>query len=318
MTPPTHPPTDDWPLAVAPRLAGPVLVGLASSQGLTSVVADIDGGHRTVISSSSKAVNSFLALVEELRSRGEEVEEPTLTAAGVAAVAEADRILPSKTVWVPETCVDGPRYRLPAPQEAIPMCLGTVLLNRRSARKFEALSGADLSAVLFHSARIRTAWAADDGYPASSRPAPSAGARHPIDIIVIPRRLSGFDPPSRGASASYLFDPMTCELVGLTGSVDRWYSRCPDVAAELMGECPAVLLALAARVERTLWRYRGGMSLIYRDAGCLAATLGVVSAGLGLACRPLARSAPSPVDEPDAPTFWVDVGGVALGGRASR
>ncbi|HEX5269309.1 MAG TPA: hypothetical protein VFW33_02425 [Gemmataceae bacterium] len=130
---------------------------------------------------------------------------------------------------------------------------------------------------------------------------------------MIPRQLTGLVPSCGSASASYLFDPMSCEFVGLAGAADRWYSRCPDVAAELLGDRPAVVLALAARVDRTLCRYRGGLSLVYRDAGCLTATVGLVCAGLGLACRPLARSTPSPAHELDTPTEWVDVGGIALG-----
>jgi SagB-type dehydrogenase family enzyme len=295
----------------AAHRAGPVLVGLDLAGAAPAVVADLDGGQRTVLSSCPQAVAAFRDLTEAVSRTGDEVAP--VTAAGLAAVAEAARIQPEVTGYEPEARIDGPRFRLPAPNEDIPLSLAAAILARRSASRFGVLAAGALSTLLYHSVRVRGTWTAPDGYPASARAAPSAGARHPVDVVVVPNAIRDFAPPDAAVSAAYLFDPMTCELVALSGAAERWYARCPEEAERLLGVRPAVVLALAARVGRTLSRYRGGLSLVYRDAGCLMATIALVAAGLGLACRPLARSTSVPSATSDVPTSWIDVGGIALG-----
>jgi hypothetical protein len=115
----------------------------------------------------------------------------------------------------------------------------------------------------------------------------------------------------------YLFDPMTCELVALSGRQADVFRGSLVHASELLGSSPSVILVMMARPIRTFSRYRGGLSLIYRDAGALLATVGVVSSALGLACCPLA-SVVSMKGELDLNSSWVDVGGVALGGVAQH
>lgn len=73
--------------------------------------------------------------------------------------------------------------------------------------------------------------------------------------------------------------------------------------------------ALASFLDKLGYDTGARTALTPESIGLAGTTIGIVCAGLGLACRPLAHSAPASANEPDALAEWVDVGGIALGGR---
>jgi hypothetical protein len=207
----------------------------------------------------------------------------------------------------------GSRFRLPPPSESLPAPLGDVLASRHSVRRFAPLDPGDLATLLYHSARVHDLLPAEDGYPATTRAAPSAGARHPIDLIVVPAAEDVIAAPPEARSVAYFFDPLTCELVGLPPGEALPFAAVPHTAEELLGCRPPVTLVLGARLRRTLSRYRGGLSLVYRDAGALMAVVAVVASALRLSCCAIA----TPCAGSASLGRWVDVGGIVLGGAAA-
>lgn len=346
MLPPTEDSSSSWrlqalgadvtdiPVPESPPLHGRAAAVFVRSADAGSngwrafVYGDLDDGARTVASDAP----DVLALADALEARllreadaRPETVLPTasVTAATVAAVTEAARIRPRLDAIAAVHCGQGKRrehgvrrFRLPKPELRLSTPIGIALDQRRSSRKLGPLEPSALSTLLFHAARVRTLWTAEDGYTASSRAAPSAGARHPIDIVVVKGSAqSHFAPPGYQTQA-FLFDPFTCELVCLEDAEEAAFWGVSQRAAGLLGAEPPLVIAFRGRLERTSSRYRGGLSLVYRDAGGLIAMFGVVSAGLGLGCCPLAATSPEgsfDISVLTSDSEGLDLGGVAIG-----
>ena len=185
----------------------------------------------------------------------------------------------------------------------------TVLEGRHSAREFGAPSEAELLALLTHAARSRFGWPTKDGWTASSRPSPSAGARHPIEIVLAALEVHGLAP------GLYWFDPVLCRLSALAGRDEAQEVAVRAQAALAVDDPPPTVLCLVAELHRALSRYVGAMSLILRDSGALMATTCFVATALGLATCPLGTGGESPtlgalqVKYPE----WAEVGAIAVG-----
>ena len=222
--------------------------------------------------------------------------------AGVSRYADA----PSPASWVRPSRLTS--HGRPTPMPAV--SFGEVLEGRRSTRFFGTPTDTDLLGLLTYSTRSRFSWATDGGAVATSRPAPSAGARHPIEIVVAADDVRGLD------SGLYWFDPVLCRLALLESDHDKAHRMAVAAQAPLeTGDPPPVVLYLVAELRRTLERYRGGFSLILRDAGALIATICFVATALRLAVCPLGTGGHSPaLDALQVPyPEWAGVGAIALG-----
>lgn len=163
-----------------------------------------------------------------------------------------------------------------------------LLERRRSERRHDEtrpISLGDLGALLDRSARIRSTesrTAIDGGIAASPggarRPYPSGGASYELEIYPIVDRCDGLD------SGAYHYDAGRHRLV-------RIASRTPDVEGMLADAKratggvadPQILLAIAARFGRVMWKYRSiAYGLILRNTGVLYQTLYLAAAELGL------------------------------------
>jgi SagB-type dehydrogenase family enzyme len=316
MSPPNLP--DGLVPQVSPLESMPetVVVSLRGGEGNVpvSLLADLDSGRRTVSVVDRGALDLFRELEHSIRRNGVQVGADSPTAGTLAGLVEAARVLPRADSWPGESRPDGDRFRLPKPADKLAIPLGDVLRARRSTRSFSTLDTAQLSTLLYHSARVRETWVGPGGFPCSSRSTPSAGARHPVDLVIIPGKMTGPGATDLARDSPFIYDPMTCELVRLSGPSAEAFRDGLDHVSQMLGGTPSVLLAMVARLERTFSRYRGGLSLVYRDAGALLATIGLVASAIGLRGCPLARGTAFNEDLETLPG-WVDVGGVALGGK---
>jgi SagB-type dehydrogenase family enzyme len=131
-----------------------------------------------------------------------------------------------------------------------------------------------LAAVLVAGLAVQREADADDGYLRTWRPVPSAGGRHPIDVLVVGGEIDGLD------AGAWWFDAWSSELIRETavdvGTVLR------AVGDALVTGPPPVALVAVATPARTLDRYPLGMSLLWRDAGALLQTLHLLAADIGL------------------------------------
>ena len=164
-----------------------------------------------------------------------------------------------------------------------------VLERRQTLRCYEGnrpVSVDDLGALLDRSARIRTCdvvqLRSPDGQSApvelSKRPYPSAGASHPLEIYPLVAHCDGLAP------GLYHYDAGNHTLVRLPAASADIAQAIGD-ARRASGESakPQVVLLIAARFARTMWKYKAiGYGNILRDTGALYQTLYLVATELGL------------------------------------
>lgn len=250
----------------------------------------------------------------------------TLTAAAEASLAEARQAHSRASTALAATLTRDPLRLLsqdtrqaPAPHDVVPVTdigptrpFAEVLAARRSARSFGPLELESLGTVLARSALVRRRWVGEDGFAESSRPAPSAGARHPLTLVVLAARVNGL------AAGMWVLDPDAAVLrparPGLGAPAEAFEAI---TAALRIADPPPATVFTVAQPARTLSRYATGMPLIWRDTGALLATLHLAATDLGL---PSCIAGTSGVlfagdAHSEAP---VDTGAVAIGGPAQH
>lgn len=190
-----------------------------------------------------------------------------------------------------------------------------VIGRRRSRRLFDDANARELADVLYFGARVRDFWNAPDGFLASSRPAPSAGGRHPVEIFVLSNRVRGLD------SGVWWFDAFQSSLELLP--LERFRPAVNARASELLGgkaeQPPAAILTFVGVLSRSASRYEQSLGLILKDVGCLTGVLSMVAEALSLPSCPLALSSPfedSPCLGLSRNDTWL-LGGLAIGGAHS-
>lgn len=188
--------------------------------------------------------------------------------------------------------------------------IGDALAQRGSTRNLLPPTAEDIITLLFHSARVRTYWSGADGFTATSRPSPSAGARHPLGLSVVVGRSVDLEP------GVYSFDPVRCELRCVSQD-SRGVSQLLERARSLSGqsEAPPVVIYLFADLARTLSRYPLGISLLFRDAGALAATISLAAIATGLGTCLLASACTIELNEMYGQPFpsFAELGSIAVG-----
>ena len=262
--------------------------------------------------SDPRFVSSIRDCADEVTERSRMLLPGSPTATTLASLFEIANVSPHEGPSVAPSVTHGFGNLLPRRQvsELPDVGFAAVLEARQSVRELGAPSEADLLALLTHAGRSRFAWPTDDGWVASSRPYPSAGARHPIEIVVAAVEVHGLAP------GLYWFDPVLCRLAVLPAGRDEAQEVAVGVQAALaVNDPPPAVLCLVAELRRTLSRYVGGMSLVLRDSGALMATTCLVATALGLATCPIGTGGGSPalgalqVKYPE----WAEVGAIAVG-----
>lgn len=271
----------------------------------------IDNGH--ILISTDDGATAELP-PEVARSISEEVQASLahlrlrfdrLSAVTVASLAEAQRASPRETEWqVGVSEVEG-THRLRIGRLAGPVSrpLAEILAERRSWRTLGPLMLTDLATVLVRAGRV-SAWVnGPDGFQLTHRPAPSAGGRHPCELLIC--AVDVVDLPS----GWWGFDATRCDLVRVDGAEFDVTSSAETVRAVLgmEGLPPAVIFAVA-HLPRTLSRYPAGTSLVWRDAGVLLGLLHLCAADLTLGSCIVGLGGVLPLKLPR-----VDVGAVAIG-----
>lgn len=236
------------------------------ASGDAAVVSSGDGASRTVTDPQ------FLERVRSLVETSKPGSPSRLSAAALASMEEATRVMPVRRPPLSLTRFAGEPFVLP-PSLPPSGSFASVLDRRVSRRELGSFEGARLAGVLFTAARIR----AVDEAVGSSRPAPSAGACHPFDLLVAVEDVA--DIP-RGW---WWFDPWTCRLHSgeATLPADEYLERLRE-AAEATARPPAAVV-LIADLDRTVERYPEGSTLAWRDAGALLAVLQLSATSHGLA-----------------------------------
>lgn len=115
----------------------------------------------------------------------------------------------------------------------------------------------------------------DLGFPLSLRPCPSAGAIHPVHLLVIGPKGDGW----------FLYDSINHALSEVKTEVDP--RSVLDAMRLVLPARSATLMILAAEPGRTGAKYDAPASLVWRDAGVLLGFLAVAAEALDLSFCPL-------------------------------
>lgn len=150
-----------------------------------------------------------------------------------------------------------------------------VLHCRRSRRHFGQLYPAQLASFLWHSCRVIEEGEQFLGFPLSLRPAPSAGAIHPIHCLL-----------DRGLAQLERYDPLAHGLTQVKSSEElRLGLR--HSAFEVLPPEDGVILLFAAEPGMTEAKYDFCNSLVWRDVGVLIGHMALVAEALGISFCPL-------------------------------
>jgi SagB-type dehydrogenase family enzyme len=186
--------------------------------------------------------------------------------------------------------LEGRVIPLPAPDLA--SCAATdqsftaVLEARRSQRVFgpNPVQIATLSEFLYRSARdtrlpTEPVESRPEEYVRITRPYPGAGGCHPLEVYLVAHRCGDLE---RGL---YRYESAGHGLVARPANpslLDQLLAGARNAAG--VTESPPVLIVLAARFARILWKYEGiGYASLLKDAGALLQTMYLVATAMGLA-----------------------------------
>ncbi|MBZ4038073.1 nitroreductase family protein [Novilysobacter selenitireducens] len=145
------------------------------------------------------------------------------------------------------------------------------LQNRRSERAFARLPPAQLSALLWHVGRRLELAPSPLGFAIERRPTPSAGAIHPIHMVL---QL----PDAHGWARYNPHDHCLDMLTAVDTHLDPLALHCEELVPRGQGQ----LMLFVAEPGKTAAKYEDAESLVWRDAGVLQGTLALVAASLDL------------------------------------
>ncbi|MET9464922.1 SagB family peptide dehydrogenase [Streptomyces sp. NPDC006544] len=181
---------------------------------------------------------------------------------------------------------DGPRVALPVPDlEAIgarDLTLTEAIEQRTSTRAHDPehpLTLAQLSELLYRTVRIRGTFTGSDGQELADRPLPSGGAVHELEVYPLVTRCEGLEP------GLYRYAPDRHELEWVCAPGPATATLVKEArGATMMDGDPQVVLLVAARFGRVMWKYETvAYPLILKHVGVLYQTVYLVATAMGLA-----------------------------------
>jgi hypothetical protein len=179
--------------------------------------------------------------------------------------------------WQPVPWPQGGRLLLDtlAPTAVPAAEIDQFLRTRRTERTMGPISDAELGTWLDLGCRVQLIQGSVYGFDISLRAAPSAGAIHPIHLVLA----------TPGSSSWRRYDGVDHALIDVPSGLD---ARDVHRATQVVLPAPdATLILFAAEVGKTAAKYDYPASLVWRDAGALLAVMGLAAHANALAFCPL-------------------------------
>lgn len=171
---------------------------------------------------------------------------------------------------------EGTALQLAPRNHALELDLVELLVLRQTRRDFKKpIEDARLGEFLWLACRNRSSRPSPFGSDQESRVYPSAGAMHPIHVLI-----------ARDGGCWMRYDPVTHMLVELPGSTDS-VAAAREVAGHLIEVGRGLLVGFVAEPGKTAAKYENHETLVWRDAGVVLGYMSVVAEALGLAFCPL-------------------------------
>lgn len=179
-----------------------------------------------------------------------------------------------------------------------------VLLTRRSSYKLGSISLQDIAELLYYSNKVQSISIDDSGFLTSKRTAPSAGGRHPVDILVSLQ--------SEGPRFLQYYNPIDHSLCELSISREKQQSFFEEVNENLpIGDC--CLLWFSIQTKKTQSKYENAESLYWRDAGALLYCIQIISTYMGFKSCPLGGLAVKAFNNLFKTSKLISGGGILIG-----
>ena len=150
-----------------------------------------------------------------------------------------------------------------------------IALERRTRYGFGPVSLDSLGSLFLLTNRVQSLGTQQLGFALSKRPAPSAGAIHPIHIVVHVGRNGGW----------YRYDPVDHVLIELSSSIQPQTVRA--AMNQIVEGGDAALVLFVAEPGKTFAKYGDACSLVWRDAGVLLGYFSLAAEALDLSFCPL-------------------------------
>jgi len=160
--------------------------------------------------------------------------------------------------------------RLPPPNDLPNASFQSILERRRSRRTFGGISINQLSTLLWFSANTKHREFGPNGVTWQLKPSPSAGGKHPIQILV-------FSPDGQLS----IYDSVRHSL-GLISTCSTNYLEFQNSIGNVVDVQLGTVIWFAAHFDLTMAKYKNGESLVWRDSGALSQTLNLVSESMNL------------------------------------
>lgn len=178
-----------------------------------------------------------------------------------------------------------------------------VVQTRRTRYSFSRLSIEQLAALMQLTCRVRATLSSALSFPQSYRPTPSAGAIHPVHVVL----------HSPGDAAIYRYDNIEHGLRQLDTSLDVMALR--EAMHEVIDAPNATLLLFVAEPGMTESKYENAASLVWRDAGVLLGMFAMAAEALSLNFSPMGVTGEPWVSQLIPNTSLVGVGAAFVGAR---
>lgn len=185
------------------------------------------------------------------------------------------RRAPAPALKSPIGDLDPIRLELPVSHGVVAECME----RRQSVRAYgdEPLTIRQLGEFLYRTARVREVRETREHGEVSSRVYPGAGALYELEIYLAVHTCRGLE------AGLYHFRPLDHALVRMKTTHAGALLQEARTTAGLESD-PQVLIILAARFERMMWKYRGiSYALILKDVGVLFQSMYLVATDMGLA-----------------------------------
>jgi len=153
--------------------------------------------------------------------------------------------------------------------------LQSLLAKRQTRRSFGRISLTALAGLLQTVQAVGSVSGGPYGITTSHRPTPSAGAIHPVHLVVTVPTFDGW----------HRYDPFRHALVSFESRIDPL--EVLRHATQFVDPQEGSLVMLIAEPGMTYAKYLNAASLVWRDAGVLLGYLSLAAEAMGLAFCPL-------------------------------